>query len=126
MSEQDDRLDQRLLAQLWRLENDGDADRRVALTGDEYLSLFLDAGNGRSYILRHGSAEANEEVEVGRESEAYEFEARHHAETAFEEMVREAADEGRLVEDASQDDLGDPATDGPTTTETGRENLRDW
>ena len=126
MSEQDDRLDQRLLAQLWRLENDGEADRRVALRDDQYLSLFLDADNGRSYILRHAAAEANEEVEVGRESEAYEFESRRNAEAAFDDLVREAASEDRVVDADSMEDLGDPATEGPTTTETGRENLRDW
>lgn len=126
MSEQDDRLDQRLLAQLWQLENAEEADRRVALEGESYLSLFLDADNGRSYIFRHGSAEANEDIDVGRESEVFEFDTRRNAEAAFAEMVNEAAAEGRVVDADSQEDIGDPAADGPVTTDTGEENERNW
>jgi hypothetical protein len=126
VTEQDDRLDQRLLAQLWRLENSGEADERVALEGERYLSLFLDADNGRSYIFRHGASEANEDIDVGRESEVYEFETRHQAEVAFAEMVEEEAAEGRVVETDSVEDIGDPAVEGPVPTETGVENERDW
>ncbi len=39
--EMNDRLDQRTLAQLWELENDEQMERRVELTGQRHLSLFL-------------------------------------------------------------------------------------
>jgi hypothetical protein len=130
MSEHDDRLDQRLVSQLWEMENADQADQRVELEGGEYLSLFVDADNGRSYIFRHGSrVDANEDVDVGSETEdeVYEFEDSRNAQAAFDEMVDEAAAEGRLVDDESEgDELGDADTEGPVTTETGVENQRDW
>lgn len=126
MSEQDDRLDQRLLAQLWRLENAGEADRRAELEGGTFLSLFLDADNGRSYIFRHGDAEANEDIDVGRESEVFEYDAARQAEVEFDQMLREAQAEGRLVEADSEEEIGDPATQGPVTNEVGAENERNW
>jgi hypothetical protein len=129
MSEHDDRLDQRLVSQLWELENADEADQRVELEGGEYISLFLDTDNGRSYVFRHGSSDANEDVDVGTESETevYEFENRRNAQAAFDEMVDEAAAEGRLVDAESEnEELGDADTEGPVTTETGLENERNW
>lgn len=126
MSEQDDRLDQRLLAQLWRMENADEADRRAQLGEGEFLSLFLDADNGRSYIFRHSDAEANEDLEVGRESEAFEYETAAQAQIEFEQMLREAEAEGRLTDADADEEIGDPATEGPVTNEVGAENERNW
>lgn len=126
MSEQDDRLDQRLLAQLWRLENAGEADRRAQLEEGQFLSLFLDADNGRSYIFRHADAEANEEIDVGRESEVFEYETARQAQIEFEQMLREAEAEGRLTDADTDEEIGDPATEGPVTNEVGAENERNW
>ena len=120
MSEHDDRLDQRLVSQLWELENADEADQRVELEGGEYVSLFLDADNGRSYIFRHGSrVDANEDVDVGSETEdeVYEFANSRNAQAAFDEMVDE---------ESEGDELGDADTEGPVTTDTGVENERDW
>ena len=121
--EQDDRLDQRELAQLWTLENAGRAERRAELAGERYLSLFLDVLGGRSYIFEHGSDAANEEVDVG-DAELYRYERPDQARIAYGEMIREARNEGRLVDPDSMEDIGDPKVDGPLTTETGAENER--
>ena len=121
--ENDDRLDQRELSQLWTLENDGRADRRAQLEGERYLSLFLDVLGGRSYIFEHGVDAANEEVSVG-DAELYRYENARQAEVAYRQMVGEARAEGRLVDTDSMEDLGDPRVDGPTTNEVGVENER--
>ncbi len=126
MSEQDDRLDQQVLSRLWELESAGEADQRAELAGGQYLSLFLDTDDGQSYVFRHGSAEANEDIEVGRESEVFAFPTAGNAHAAYEQMVNEASAEGSLVDPESDEELGDPAMEGPMTNEVGEENERDW
>ena len=121
--EHDDRLDQRELAQLWTLESAGRADQRAELEGERSLSLFLDVLGGRSYIFEHGSAAANEEVDVG-DAELYRYDRPDQARIAYDEMLKEARMEGRLVDSDSMEDIGDPRVDGPLTTETGAENER--
>ena len=121
--EMDDRLDQRTLAQLWELENDEQMERRDELTGGRHLSLFLEKLGGRSYIFRHGPAEQNEGVSVGQDSEFWMYETAEAATIEFERMVAAARRAGHLVETDDEDELGDPHTDGPVTTDIGQENL---
>jgi hypothetical protein len=122
--EMDDRLDQRTLAQLWELENDEQMERRVELTGERRLSLFLEKMDGRSYIFRHGLAEQNEGVSVGQDSEFWMYETAEAATIEFERMLAAVRRAGHLVETDDEDELGDPHTDGPVTNEIGQENLR--
>jgi hypothetical protein len=121
--EQDDRLDQRELAMLWRLENAGRADRRAQLRGERFLSLFLQAGNGRSYIFRHGLDAANEELDVG-DAELFMYERPQDAQIEYERMLATARRAGTLVDADSEEELGDPETQGPVLSETGIENER--
>lgn len=121
--EMDDRLDQRTLSQLWELENNQQMERRVELTGERHLSLFLEKLGGRSYIFRHGPAEQNEGVSVGQDSEFWMYETADAATIEFERMVAAARRAGHLVETDDEDELGDPHTDGPVTTDIGQENL---
>ena len=123
MSEQDDRLDQRELAQLWHLENEGRADRRAELEGERFVSLFTDVLGGRSYVFEHGVEDATDDVSVG-DAELERYETADQARVAYTERLREARREGRLVDPSSEEDLGDASFDGPVTTETGQENLR--
>ena len=122
--EMDDRLDQRTLARLWELENAEQMDRRVELTGQRFLSLFLDKLDGRSYIFRHSAEEQNETVSVGQDSEFWMYETADAAALEFRRMVANAGRAGTLVETDDTDELGDPFTDGPLTNEVGAENLR--
>ncbi len=126
MSEQDDRLDQQVLSRLWELESAGEADQRAQLAGGQYLSLFLDTDDGQSYVFRHGSGEANEDIEVGRESEVFAFRSGRNAQAAYDEMVNGASADGSLVDPESDEEVGDPETEGPVTSEVGEENERDW
>ena len=123
MSEQDDRLDQRDLAQLWHLENQDRADRRAELTGERYVSLFVNVLGGRSYIFEHGIADAADDVSVG-DADFERYETEHQARTAFADRLREAREAGELVDRSSEEDIGDASVDGPITTEIGAENLR--
>jgi hypothetical protein len=122
--EMDDRLDQRTLARLWELENSEQMDRRVELTGQRFLSLFLEKLDGRSYIFRHDAEEQNETVSVGEDSEFWMYDTADAAELEFRRMVANARRAGTLIETDDTDDLGDPFTDGPLTNEVGAENLR--
>jgi hypothetical protein len=122
--EMDDRLDQRTLSQLWELENAEQMDRRVELTGQRYISLFLEKLEGRSYIFRHSAEEQNEAVSVGQDSEFWMYDTAEAAQIEFAQMVANARRAGHLLETDDTDDLGDPFTDGPVTNEVGAENLR--
>jgi hypothetical protein len=122
--EMDDRLDQRTLARLWELENSEQMDRRVELTGQRFLSLFLEKLDGRSYIFRHSAEEQNETVSVGQDSEFWMYDTADAAGLEFRRMVGAARRAGTLIETDDTDDLGDPFTDGPLTNEVGAENLR--
>jgi hypothetical protein len=122
--EMDDRLDQRTLARLWELENAEQMDRRVELTGQRFLSLFLAKLDGRSYIFRHSAEEQNEAISVGQDSEFWMYDTADAASLEFRRMVANARRAGTLVETDDTDDLGDPFTDGPLTNEVGAENLR--
>ncbi|MEP7105784.1 MAG: hypothetical protein ABI838_08055 [Chloroflexota bacterium] len=120
----DDRLDQRILAQLWELENSEQMERRVELSGERHLSLFLEKLGGRSYIFRHGLTEQNEAVSVGQDSEFWMYETAEAATIEFDRMVAAARRAGHLVETDDEEGLGDPHTDGPNITDVGVENLR--
>jgi hypothetical protein len=122
--EMDDRLDQRTLSRLWELENAEQMDRRVELTGQRYISLFLEKLDGRSYIFRHSAQEQNEGVSVGQDSEFWMYDTAEGAQLEFAQMVANARRAGHLVDTDDTDELGDAFTDGPTTNEVGAENLR--
>jgi hypothetical protein len=123
MSERDDRLDQRELAQLWHLENEGRADRRAELEGERFVSLFTDVLGGRSFVFEHGAEDAADDVSVG-DAEFEQYDTAEQARIAYGERIREAREQGTLVDDSSEEDLGDAIVDGPLTTEVGSENLR--
>jgi hypothetical protein len=99
-------------------------DRRVELTGQRYISLFLEKLDGRSYIFRHSAEEQNEAVSVGQDSEFWMYDTAEAAQIEFAQMVANARRAGHLLETDDTDDLGDPFTDGPVTNEIGAENLR--
>src|SRR3982074_2471833 len=108
--EMDDRLDQRTLAQLWELENDEQMERRVELTGERRLSLFLEKMDGRSYIFRHGLAEQNEGVSVGQDSEFWMYETAEAANMECGRLLAPPRRAGHVVETDDEDELGDPHT----------------
>lgn len=107
-----ERSEEQILSRLFELENgEEEVDQRVRLRGERYLALLHDPDNGRSYVLHHGTDET-EGAEIPQFAEFYEYQSADAAESAFEQMVREARRAGTLVEEDSTDDLGDSETAG--------------
>ncbi|HSS62715.1 MAG TPA: hypothetical protein VLK30_14775, partial [Candidatus Limnocylindrales bacterium] len=106
-----ERSEEQVISRLLELENDDQAERRVKLTGERYLSLLHDPENGRSYILRHGTDET-EGAEIPEDTEFYEYPTVDVAQRAYDQLVRESREAGQLVEEDSTDDLGDFETSG--------------
>ena len=111
-----ERSEEQIISRLLDLENDGQAERRVQLTGERFLSLLHDPDNGRSYVLRHGT-DPTEGAEIPEETEFYEYPTVDVAQRAFEQLLTESRRAGELVEEDSTEDIGD--------SETGRAEVRD-
>ncbi|HET9781540.1 MAG TPA: hypothetical protein VFR33_07150 [Candidatus Dormibacteraeota bacterium] len=101
-----ERSEDEIISRLLELENDEQADRRVRLRGEKYLSLVHDPDNGRSYILRHGTDET-EGAEIPEATEFYEYPTVDEAQRAYDQLVDESRRAGEVVEEDSTDDLGD-------------------
>jgi hypothetical protein len=108
---EDERSEEQILSRLLELENSDQADRRVRLTGERYLSLLQDPDSGLSYVLRHGTDET-EGAEIPEETEFYEYPTIDVARRAFNQLLGESRRAGEIVEEDSTDDIGDSALDG--------------
>jgi hypothetical protein len=106
-----ERSEEQIISRLLELENDEQADRRVRLRGEKYLSLVHDPDDGRSYVFRHGTDET-EGAELPADTEFYEYPSADVAQRAFEQMVEESRRAGQVVEEDSTDDLGDFESSG--------------
>ena len=104
-----ERSEEQILSRLFELENGGQADRRVELAGERYVSLIQDPDTGRSYVLQHG-VDDTEGAEIPEGTEFYEYQSRAEAERAFAELLGEEAVD--VVEVDSEEDLGDSQADG--------------
>jgi hypothetical protein len=103
--------DQQIATELWELENNEEADRRAEMTGGQFLSLFIDKLNDRSYVFRHGVDEAGG-LDLG-DTELWEYETGDEAQRVYYEFVRQAARAGKLVDPDSDSEMGDFETAGP-------------
>ena len=108
---EDERSEEQILSRLLELENSDQAERRVRLTGERYLSLLQDPDSGLSYVLRHGTDET-EGAEIPEETEFYEYPTIDVARRAFNQLLGESRRAGEIVEEDSTDDIGDSALDG--------------
>ena len=106
-----ERSEEEIISRLFELENSGQADRRVALSGERYLSLIHDPDSGLAYVFQHG-VDDTEGAEIPDGTEFYEYPTRPEAERAFDEALDESARAGELVEEDSDEDLGDFETAG--------------
>jgi hypothetical protein len=89
-----ERSEEQIISRLLELENDEQAERRVRLRGEKYLSLLHDPDDGRSYILRHGTDET-EGAEIPEDTEFYEYPTADVAQRAFQQMVKESRRAGQ-------------------------------
>lgn len=104
-----ERSEEQILSRLFELENGGQADRRVELEGQRFVSLIQDPDTGRSYVLQHG-VDDTEGAEIPEGTEFYEYDSHADAQRAFAELLGEQA--GQVVEVDSEEGLGDSETDG--------------
>jgi hypothetical protein len=106
-----DDSEQQMETRLLELENQGLADRRAELTGERWLSLIHDQESGRAYVLRHGVDETDGE-EVPPDTEFWEYPTFDEAERTYLDILGEAADAGELVDEDSDEGVGDTEVDG--------------
>lgn len=103
----EDRSENQIVGRLLELENGDQAERRVRLSGERYLSLLEDPDSGRSYVFRHGVENIGEGAEVPEGTEFFEYETIDVARRAFNQILGEAKRAGTVVEEDSTEDLGD-------------------
>ncbi|HEX2646172.1 MAG TPA: hypothetical protein VHO95_03000 [Candidatus Dormibacteraeota bacterium] len=98
--------EEQVASRLLELENDGQAERRVRLTGERYLSLIHDPDSRRSYVFKHG-VDDTEGAEIPPDAEFEDYPTAEAAQLAFEEALAEARQAREVVEEDSTDDVGD-------------------
>ena len=101
-----ERSEEQIISRLLELENDEQSERRAELTGERFLSLLHDPDNGRSYVFRHGIDET-EGAELPPNIEFYEYPTSDEAQRAYEQLLAEARRSGELVEEDTDENLGD-------------------
>jgi len=103
--------EEQVISHLFELENNGQAAQRAELTGERFLSLIQDSGNGRGYVFLHGLDET-EGAEVPPGTEFWEYPTWDEAERAYAQLLEEDRQAGELIATDSEEGLGDSDTDG--------------
>ena len=106
-----EKSEEQIVSRLLELENDGQAERRVHLTCERFLSLLHDPDNGRRYILRHG-LDDTEGAEIPEGTEFFEYPTPDEAQRAFDQLLGESSRAGEVVEEDSTEDIGDSESGG--------------
>ena len=106
-----DYSEQQIETRLLELESQGLADRRAELADERWLSLIHDQDSGRAYVLRHGVDETDGE-EVPPATEFWEYPTFEAAERTYLQILAEARAAGEVVDEDSDEGLGDIAVDG--------------
>jgi hypothetical protein len=106
-----ERSEEQILSRLFELENSGQAARRTELSDAQFLSLIQDPDDGRGYVLRHGTDET-EGAEIPPGTEFWEYPTWDEAGRAYDQLLAESGKAGEVVEEDSEEDLGDSETGG--------------
>jgi hypothetical protein len=107
----EEKSEEQIITRLFELENGGQAARRAELSGERFLSLIQDPDTGEAYVFRHGLDET-EGVEVPPDTELWEYQTFDEASRAFDQLLAESGQAGELVEDDSEEGIGDSETGG--------------
>jgi hypothetical protein len=105
------RSEEQIIEHLFELENEGMADQRAELTDERFLSLIHDPDSERAYVFQHG-LDDTEGGEVPEGTEFWEYGTVDEAERAYAHLVADARASGELVEEDSDEGLGDEEVDG--------------
>ena len=107
----EERSEEQVITRLFDLENDGQATQRAELTGERFVSLIQDPGNGTAYVFQHGLDET-EGAEVPPGTEFWEYQTLDEAQRAYSQLVEEDRQAGELVATDSEEGIGDSETGG--------------
>jgi hypothetical protein len=106
-----ERSEEQIVSRLFELENSGQAERRTELTGERFLSLIQDPDSGRAYVFMHGSDET-EGAEVPPGTEFWDYPTPDEAGRAYDQLLAESGTAGEVVEEDSDEGIGDSETGG--------------
>jgi hypothetical protein len=106
-----ERSEEQIISRLFELENTGQAERRTELGGERFLSLIQDPDSGRAYVFSHGM-DATEGAEIPEGTEFWEYPTPDEAQRAYGQMLAESGQAGDVVEEDSEEGLGDSETAG--------------
>ena len=106
-----ERSEEQIISRLFELENEGQAERRTELTGERFLSLIQDPDSGRAYVFMHGSDET-EGAEVPPGTEFWDYPTPAEAGRAYDQLLAESGTAGEVVEQDSDEGIGDSETGG--------------
>jgi hypothetical protein len=106
-----ERSEEQIISRLFELENSGQAERRTELSNERYLSLIHDPDGSRAYVFQHGTDET-EGAEVPPGTEFWEYSTLDEATSAYNQLLAESGRAGEVVEEDSDEGIGDSETDG--------------
>jgi len=106
-----ERSEEQIISRLFELENEGQAERRTELSGERFLSLIQDPDSGRAYVFVHGTDET-EGAEVPPGTEFWDYPTAEEAGRAYEQLLAESGRAGEVVEEDSDEGIGDSETGG--------------
>jgi hypothetical protein len=106
-----ERSEEQIISRLFELENSGQAERRTELSDERYLSLIHDPDGARAYVFQHGTDET-EGAEVPPGTEFWEYPTLEEATRAYNQLLAESGRAGEVVEEDSDEGIGDSETDG--------------
>ena len=106
-----ERSEEQIISRLFELENGGQAERRTELTDERFLSLIHDPDRARAYVFQHGTDES-EGAEVPPGTEFWEYSTLEEATSAYNQLLAESGRAGEVVEEDSDEGIGDSETDG--------------
>ena len=106
-----ERSEEQIISRLFELENSGQSERRTELSGERFLSLIQDPDTGRTYVLSHGM-DATEGAEIPEGTEFWEYPTQNEAARAYDQLLKESGIAGEIVEEDSEEGIGDSETAG--------------
>ncbi len=106
-----ERSEEQIISRLFELENGGQSERRTELSGERFLSLVHDPDSGRAYVFSHGLDET-EGAEIPPGTEFWEYPTQDEAVRAYDQLLGESVRAGEVVEEDSDEGIGDSASAG--------------